>query len=174
MLIDDKKALGLSLEADIILKEEHGQVHDVLTKFLGISKPDVHLSCALGLLQDWHQPLSLSCFQLEGSLTDDSQAPAFDSMIIHRVGVRLTGYHGERYNPDRTLAVDKLYSYTFFGELTFPKLVPLLLTFEISDYEGSVSFSLSFDGNWDKAFSIPNLTVGRIDSHHLGFTNCFV
>lgn len=166
MAFDSKKALGFTLEADIVFNEDHGQVHDVLSKFLGISDPKVHLSCALGVLQDWHKPFSFSSFQLEGVFSEGIPSPAsqtadahlpLDSMNIHNVGVRLIGYRSASYSTDGSLVLSNIYSYTVFGELSF-KLLPVPVSFEISECEGLVSLTLKLD-EWKQAFRIPQLSV---------------
>jgi hypothetical protein len=158
MIIDEKKGLGFNIDADVVFDESHGQVHQVLTQFLGISDPTLHLSCALGVLQDWHEPLSLTSFELEGVFKDPKPKPVIQTMTIINVGVRLTGSHSVVYGADGGISQGKIYSYSVFGELNFDFL-PMPVSFEISDCGDFISLTLALDGEWTHAFGIPLLTV---------------
>ena len=159
MIIDSKKALGFTMDADVVFNKSHGQVHQVLTDFLGISDPTLHLSCALGV-QDWHKPLSLSSFQLEGVFKAPKPSPAIQMMKVISVGVRLTGAHSVVSNADGGTSPGKTCSsYSVFGELNLDFL-PTPVSFNISDCGGgSVSLNLILDGKWTHAFGISQLTV---------------
>ena len=62
MHLDRSKSIGLTMEADIVFDSSYGQVHNVLTNFLGFTEPSLHVACGLRLVQDWPS------FQLTGIL----------------------------------------------------------------------------------------------------------
>ena len=162
MHLDRSKSIGLTMEADIVFNSSYGQVHDVLTNFLGFTEPSLHVACGLRLVQDWHRPLWVPSFQLTGVFTDAKPKPLCDKLQLTSIGARLIGYHTVKPNQEGNLVDGRAFGYAFFGtvHLTVPgSSVPLEMAFEIEETAGSVSLQATLDGEWEHAFGVLQLTV---------------
>ena len=158
MLLDPTKIEGLTLEATIHFDESYGQLHDVLSRFLGFNEPSLHATCGLEGTYSWTMPPSILSFRLTGTFLDCKPNPPCDKLQLTSVGLSLIGYHttGSERNQDMT------YGYGIFGtmEIIVPQSpLPLELEFLIEEAGDEVYLEGSVYGAWEHAFGISGLTV---------------
>ncbi|KAJ7785143.1 hypothetical protein DFH07DRAFT_934976 [Mycena maculata] len=164
-LMNRKRQIGFNFDADIVFDESYGQVHDVLVRFLGVPDPRLHLHCGLGTGQDWHRPLWISSFVLEGVFPTIHASP-WNGVVFTRIGARLIGFHVLRYSEDGSMKTAKEFGYSVFGKmhLTVPgSSTPLDLDFDISEVSGMVSLTATLDFDWEHAFGIKQLTLQQVE-----------
>ena len=161
MLVDPKKPIGFTIDTDVTFTPDHGHIYQVLTTFLKTTQLDLHLTCSLGI-QDWHKPLSVSSFELEGIFTEFKTEPILSGMSITSIGARLTGFHSITYGQDGRLSQGNVYDYSLFGTLIWQPHFPQEVSFQISESSGDVSLAIGLKEEWIHAFGVSGLTVGPI------------
>ncbi|KZS92230.1 hypothetical protein SISNIDRAFT_455988 [Sistotremastrum niveocremeum HHB9708] len=160
--LDKSKDVGLTVEADIIFDQSYGKIHDVLSKFLGVADPTLHVKCTFGIGQDWHKPLRMSSFALEG-VFPNIQASPFSGITFTSIGARLIGFHCVSYSSKK--GSSKAYGYSLFGSmhLDIPNsAVPLALSYDISEMSDILTLSAEIDSPWENAFGVKSLTIQEV------------
>lgn len=163
MPLDLTKVVGFTLEADIIFDESYGKLHDVLTDFLGVPEPSLHLECGLPGPQDWHEPLDVSSFVLTGVFPDISLSLC-EGASLTKVGARVIGYHVIRHDDEGDIHSEHDYGFGVFGNLHLlmpGSITPMDFEFDISSMAGTLTMTGELDAHWDHAFGISALTVSR-------------
>jgi hypothetical protein len=168
MPLNRSNHVGFTMEADIVFDSSYGQVHDVLSNFFGFTEPSLHLTCGLGVAQDWHQLIWAPSFHLTGIFADAKPKPPCDKLQLTSVGARLTGYHTSRYDNDGRMVQGKAYGYALFGMMHVPvpgSVIPLEMDFIIEEAGGSVRLEATLKGQWEHAFGISQLTASLLASY---------
>ncbi|KDQ13580.1 hypothetical protein BOTBODRAFT_33588 [Botryobasidium botryosum FD-172 SS1] len=122
------------------------------------------LHCGLGIGQDWHYPLWMSSFSLQGVFPNIQVEPIKGNKFTS-IGARLIGYHVTSHTPEGFMTSGKDFSYSVFGSmhLTVPgSSIPLGLNYDITEVGGVISLSAQLDMDWEHAFGIPDLTLQEV------------
>lgn len=177
---DDTKPVGWYLEADIVIDEKYGKLHDVLTKTFKIPEDKLQHSfhMPLGTGHSWDfQPL-VSGFLLESIANvapkgSDPSGTAGSTSIdlgegvtLSDIGIRLKGLGTYELGLGASKGMD--FGYGVFGtlHLTVPgSIQPLALDFDIEDNDDTLELSAILQGDgWPNAFGT-GLTVGNHFAH---------
>ncbi|KDQ13587.1 hypothetical protein BOTBODRAFT_175576 [Botryobasidium botryosum FD-172 SS1] len=164
ILLDQTKDVGFNINAEVVIDESYGQIHDVLSKFLKVPDPSLLVHCGLGVGQDWHHPLSVSSLSLQG-VFPNTQAEPISGVKFTSIGVRLIGSEATADTPEGSKTSGKDFSYSVFGSmhLTVPgSSIPLDLDYDITEAGGAVSLSAQLSKDWEHAFGVPDLTLQEV------------
>lgn len=157
--LDPTKPPGWHVGASLTFDEDYGVIHDLLVHVLGVQKPRLDVSCLLEAA-DWHNPLSVSSFVLEGVFADIHAVPC-KGLEFTRIGARIIGYNSIRV-VNSALAMSKAYGFGLFGQMHIDvpgRTLPLELDFDLSKLGNAFHLAASLKVDWDHAFGVPNLTV---------------
>ncbi len=172
--VDSSKIVGLTVETDITFDASLGQVHDVLSSFLGMDKPSLRASVGFGGFSGWHSPLSASSFQLNGVFLDAAPKSPCNKIAWTKIGAKLTGSNQVSFGQDGQVVREKTFGYGLFGGLhvTVPwSQLPLEMEFDIEPMGDLAKLSATADKPLDHAFGISNLTVSSSTTQLLRLTS---
>ncbi|QRW13457.1 hypothetical protein RhiLY_12456 [Ceratobasidium sp. AG-Ba] len=122
---------------------------------------DFDKSCDLNTTHDWHAPLTIPSFAIEGVFTETLIRPC-TGLTLNRIGARIIGYDAFKLGPMGALKSEKAYSFGAFGRLNMnvpSRVVPLDFDFEVRQAHDSYILSAHLAHPWDHAFGIPSLIL---------------
>ncbi|KAG5651476.1 hypothetical protein H0H81_008507 [Sphagnurus paluster] len=160
--LDPTKPPGWCIGASMTFDQEYCIVHDLLGHVLGVENPRLDITCRLSAA-DWHKPLAVSSFVLEGVFADIHSVPC-KGVAFTRVGVRLLGYNALMHH-NGTMKMKKAYGFGVFGQLHLDvpgRTIPLELDFDMTQAGGLFQLYASLKADWDHAFGVPNLTLKQV------------
>ncbi|KDQ14968.1 hypothetical protein BOTBODRAFT_174474 [Botryobasidium botryosum FD-172 SS1] len=159
---DRTKDVGLNLDAETTIDEAYGQLYGALSKFLKVPDLRLQVHCGFGGGQDWHHPLSISNFSLQGVFRD-IQAEPVAGVKFTSIGARLVCSHATHAREDSTTPED--FGYSVFGSmhLTIPgSTLPLDLVYDIYEAKGATVLSAHLETSWKDAFGISAWTLQHV------------
>ncbi|KAI0258477.1 hypothetical protein BC834DRAFT_847332 [Gloeopeniophorella convolvens] len=160
--LDHTKPPGWHIGASLTFDQNYGAVHDLLVHILGVENPRLDISCLLGAA-DWHKPLSISSFVLEGVFADIHSVPC-KGLAFTRVGVRIIGYNALAF-VNGVMEMRNTYGFGVFGQLHIDvpgRTIPLELDFDVSQVGIIFQLFASLKADWEHAFGVPNLTLKQV------------
>ncbi|KAK7690710.1 hypothetical protein QCA50_005809 [Cerrena zonata] len=158
---DETKTVGWYFNADLVIDESCGALHDVLTQALGVSEPTLGVSVFLGAEGGWNKPPSLHSFTLEGIFAGIAVKP-LDGVVLSKIGVRLFGIRTLKFDPSPRSALE--FGFSVFGTMNLDvpgSTVPLNLDYEIQEYSGAISLGASID-IWKNPLGASGLVLSNI------------
>ena len=158
---DTTKAIGWHFDAAFVINESCGVLHDVLSRVLGVSEPELAVHLFLGADGGWDRPPSLHSFTLEGIFAGIALKPV-NGVVLSKIGVRLFGIRTMKYEPSPQSVLE--YGFCVFGTMNLDipgSTVPLSLEYEIREFGGTVFLGASIDV-WRNPLGAGGLVVSAL------------
>ncbi|TBU39054.1 hypothetical protein BD309DRAFT_970509 [Dichomitus squalens] len=158
---DTTKAIGWHFDADLVVDESCGALHDVLSQVLGVDEPDLAVHVFLGADGGWDRPPSLHSFTLEGIFAGLALKP-LDGVVLSKIGVRLFGIRTLKYDPSPQSTLE--YGFSVFGTMNLDvpgSTVPLSLEYEMQESGSAIFLGASID-TWKNPLGASGLVLSCI------------